>query len=116
MQTSKGFDIFVQDVNESPTNLYITDKNGIRSFPRNKPAISENWIKGSIIGTIEAVDQDTVTDLKFEILNDLGSMFKLGSPVTCSKSFLNGKFLVLAEATVNSCSSKSVFLKILQIS
>ena len=95
-------DIFVQDVNESPTNLYITDEDGVSNFPRNKPAIPENWMKDSIIGTIEAIDQDTVTDLKFEIMNDIDSMFKLGSPVTCSnQSFFNGRFLVLAETTVD---------------
>ena len=106
------FDIFVQDVNESPTNLYITDEDGVSNFPRNKPAIPENWMKDSIIGTIEAIDQDTVTNLKFEIMNDLDSMFKLGSPVTCSnQSFFNGRFLVLVETTVDNFSSKQFVLK-----
>lgn len=49
----------------------------------NQARIRENLPAESVVGTIRALDQDTVTDLIFSLVDDAGGRFRLGDKVTC---------------------------------
>lgn len=75
--------IYIEDVNESPTSLHITDKHGWNTFSTDHAFIEENLPTGYAVGTIQALDQDTVTDLVFSLVDDAGQRFRLDGKVTC---------------------------------
>ncbi|XP_066935500.1 protocadherin Fat 4-like isoform X3 [Clytia hemisphaerica] len=87
---SKAFNIYIQDVNESPTELHITDLNASRSFTKDQPIINENQPANTILGTVQALDQDTVSDLVFSLVDDANGAFRLANKVTC-KNITDGK-------------------------
>lgn len=65
-------------------------------FNRNQPSISENIPNNNIVGTVEALDQDTVTNLVFSLIDDANGMFKLDPTVTCqNNSDSNGKLYII---------------------
>ena len=58
----------------------------------DKPTVDENQPEGTVIGTVQANDQDTVTDLLFTLINDANGAFRLDNNVTCRNvSDFNGK-------------------------
>ena len=81
---SQNFNISVEDVNESPTSIHIVNKKGsISSFDEDQPKVYENLPIDTIVGTIQAIDQDNVTDLLFQLLNNPNGAFRLDDKVTC---------------------------------
>ena len=79
----KAFTIEVLDVNEAPININITSQGGQLSFPEGHARIRENSAIGTKIGTLEALDHDAVQSLTFNLDDDAGGKFKLGSRASC---------------------------------
>ena len=79
----KAFTIEVLDVNEAPVNLNLTSQAGQLSFPAGSPRVNENSVSGTTLGTLEALDQDSVQKLTFKLDNDAGGKFVLGPTPTC---------------------------------
>lgn len=93
-QINRTFNIFVQDVNESPTSIHIIDKkNATIPFNEDRPTVYENQPIDTIVATIQAIDQDTVTDLSFKLINDANGAFKLDNKIICQNvsDSTNGK-------------------------
>lgn len=83
LSVNKTFSIYIQDINESPTSLHISDKDASSSYLMDQPRIDENLPRDTVVGTIEAIDQDTVSDLVFSLDDDGDEMFRLDKKVTC---------------------------------
>ena len=80
----KNFTVEVLDVNEAPVYIAITSRGGQLPFSQDDPCVKENSPKGTtIVGTLEALDQDAVQKLTFELDNDAGGRFALGSSPVC---------------------------------
>ena len=79
----KSFAIEVLDVNEAPSRINITSQGGQLSFPDGNAQIRENSASGTKIGTLEAFDYDALQTLIFNIDDDAGGKFKLGSRANC---------------------------------
>ena len=96
LQINRTFRIFVQDVNESPTSIHIIDKNAsITPFVKDQPVVHENQPTDTVIGTIQAIDQDTVTDLIFKLIDNANGAFVLDGKVTCQNvSDANGTLFI----------------------
>ena len=56
----------------------------------------ENQPINTIIGTIQSIDQDTVTDLTFELIEDANGAFKLDDKIICQNisNNSNGKLMI----------------------
>ena len=79
----KSFTIEVLDVNEAPISINITSQGGQLSFPDGHAQIRENSASGTKIGTLEAFDYDAGQNLTFNLDDDAGGKFKLGSQANC---------------------------------
>lgn len=79
----KSFTIEVLDVNEAPVNINITSQGGQLIFPDGNAQIRENSATGTVIGKLQALDQDAVQTLTFKLDDDAGGKFTLGSPASC---------------------------------
>ena len=75
--------IEVLDVNEAPDRVNITSQGSQLSFPDGHAQIRENSASGTKIGTLEAFDYDAVQNLTFNLDDDAGGKFKLGSRANC---------------------------------
>lgn len=82
-------------MNESPTSIHIIDKNAsITPFDKDRPVVYENQPIKTVVGMIQAMDQDTVTDLTFKLIDDSNGAFVLDGKVTCQNvSDANGTVL-----------------------
>ena len=79
----KSFTIEVLDVNEAPDRVNITSQGSQLSFPDGHAQIRENSASGTKIGTLEAFDYDAMQNLTFNLDDDAGGKFKLGSRANC---------------------------------
>lgn len=79
----KSFTIEVLNVNEAPIGINITSQGGQLTFPDGHAQIRENSATGTVIGKLQALDQDAVQTLAFKLDDDAGGKFTLGSPVAC---------------------------------
>ena len=86
LQVKKVITVLVQDINESPTDLHITNS---QLYPKDKPVIEENIPAGAVVGIVEALDQDAVLGLTFELIDDANGLFQLESSAICS--YVNNK-------------------------
>ena len=82
----KDFTIEVLDVNEAPVHVNMTSQGGQLAFPKGAPRVNENSPRGStVVGTVEALDQDAVQTLAFKLDDDAGGRFALGSSPVCQR-------------------------------
>ena len=79
----KSFTIEVLDVNEAPSRMNITSQGSQLSFQDGHAQIRENSAPGTKIGTLEAFDYDAGQNLTFNLDDDAGGKFKLGSRTNC---------------------------------
>ena len=56
----------------------------------DQPRVDENLQEGTVVGTVLALDQDTVTDLKFSLVDSSNGQFRLDNNVTCNNVIING--------------------------
>jgi len=75
----KSFTIEVLDVNEAPIGINITSQGGQLTFPDGHAQIRENSATGTVIGKLQALDQDAVQTLAFKLDDDAGGKFTLES-------------------------------------
>jgi len=79
----KSFTIEVMNVNEAPISINITSQGGQLTFPDGHAQIRENSATGTVIGKLQALDQDAVQTLVFRLDDDAGGAFTLGSSAGC---------------------------------
>ena len=85
----KSFPIEVLDVNEAPIGINITSQGGQLTFPDGHAQIRENSAIGTVIGKLQALDQDAVQTLLFKLDDDAGGKFTLGLSSTVCQTITN---------------------------
>lgn len=85
----KLFTIEVLDVNEAPIGINITSQGGQLTFPDGHAQIRENSATGTVIGKLQALDQDAVQTLTFKLDDDAGGKFTLGSSSASCQTITN---------------------------
>ena len=79
----KSFVIEVLNVNEPPISIHFTDKDGQLSFSQDYAHVNENSTIGTVVGTLQATDDDSSQNLTFKLdINPLQS-FSL-TPAVCT--------------------------------
>lgn len=88
MQISKDFTIEVLNVNEAPATLLFKDTGSKLTFTDNFPKVNENEALGTVVGTVEAHDEDKSQKLTFKLDDDDGGRFSVSSAsaVVCSST------------------------------
>ena len=78
--------IIVEDVNEAPTKIEISQEGGQLPFSKNSPRVNENSQNGVVIGTVFAYDDDLVESLKFSLDSDANGKFSISGAAVCSNT------------------------------
>ena len=74
--------IHVQDKNEAPVKLHITNKNASENFPLNLLQVSENLPVATLIGTLEIIYNGSVQNLELELLDNKDKL-RIDAAPTC---------------------------------
>ncbi|XP_012556552.2 protocadherin Fat 4 isoform X1 [Hydra vulgaris] len=90
LSNEKSFSIFVQDINEAPAELHISDKGAAARFFINEPEIFENLPPDTVLGTLEAIDHDYVELLTFDLLDSHKYLRLKPNSTTCT-SYTQGQ-------------------------
>ncbi|XP_068740239.1 protocadherin Fat 4-like [Montipora capricornis] len=83
LELNKTFTVVVENINEAPINISLTSALGQQTFLDEQPKVDENSQAGTVVGTIEALDQDEDQNLTFSLDFDAAGKFTVDSPVTC---------------------------------
>ena len=82
---TKKFTIEVLNVIEPPVSIHFKDTGGQLTFKDDSPKVNENSALNTIVGIVEARDQEAGA-LKFSLDDSAGGLFKLATPATCTTS------------------------------
>eukprot|EP00794_Sanderia_malayensis_P003136 gene3136-3604_t len=106
LKNSKNFVIMIEDINEAPTKIELTQEGGQLSFPKNYPLVNENSDVGTVVGTLYAFDEDLVEELTFSLDDSSNGKFAVDTKAVCrNRSDSTGKLHTNCKASLKVASA-----------
>jgi hypothetical protein len=79
LSLNESFIIEVVNEYEPPISMSFVDSSGQLSFSANQPAVEENSVIGTAVGTIEARDPDVGEKMTFSLISNHDGLFSLST-------------------------------------